>query len=124
MVDRRWIPYRKGLTSRAQSLRRDPTPAEKKLWYEFLRGLPCKFSRQKPLGQYVADFYCSRLQLVIELDGDSHYTDRAVRYDELRTAELVRQGIRVIRFTNLEVAQNFESVCTIIAAALDEQPPP
>jgi very-short-patch-repair endonuclease len=66
---RRWIPYRKTLTTRAQSLRRDPTPAEKKLWYEFLRDLPHKFTRQKPLGRYVADFYCSRCRLVIEPDG-------------------------------------------------------
>ena len=118
MTGRRWIPYRKDLTPRAQSLRRDSTPAEKKLWFEFLRDLPHKFTRQKPLGRYVADFYCSRLQLVIELDGDSHYTDRAQRYDAARTAELGLQGIRIIRFTNLEVQQNFESVCATIAAAI------
>jgi len=53
----------KSLTRRAQTLRRDPTPAEKKLWYEFLRDLPQKFTRQKPLGQYVADFYFPRDQI-------------------------------------------------------------
>jgi very-short-patch-repair endonuclease len=68
MAGPRWIAYRINLTSRAQALRRDPTPAEKKLWFEFLRDLPQKFIRQKPLGQYVADFYCSRQRLVIELD--------------------------------------------------------
>ena len=119
---RRWLAYRKALTPRAQSLRRDPTPAERKLWYEFLRDLPHKFTRQKPLGQYVADFYCSRRRLVIELDGDSHYSNRAQRYDEGRTAALERQGLRVIRFTNPEVLQNFESVCTSIVAALEEVP--
>jgi very-short-patch-repair endonuclease len=116
---RRWVPYRAKLTARAQSLRRDPTPAEKKLWYEFLRDLPYKFTRQKPLGSYVADFYCSRERLVIELDGDSHYTDRARRYDEVRSAVLELQGIRVIRFTNTEVLQDFESVCALVAAALE-----
>jgi very-short-patch-repair endonuclease len=124
MAGRRWIPYRKGLTPRAQTLRRDPTPAEKKLWYEFLRDLAHKFTRQKPLGHYVADFYCSRLQLVIELDGDSHYTDQAQRYDDARTAALGLHGVRVLRFTNLEVLQNFESVCTSIAAAMEEQSRP
>jgi very-short-patch-repair endonuclease len=119
---RRWIAYRKALTPQARSLRRDPTPAEKKLWYVFLRDLPCKFTRQKPLGQYVADFYCSRQRLVIELDGDSHYTDRARRPDEARTATLELQRIRVIRFTNLEVLQNFESVCAMVVAALKESP--
>jgi very-short-patch-repair endonuclease len=123
MAGRRWIPYRRDLTARAQSLRRDPTPAEKKLWYELLRDLPQKFTRQKPLGQYVADFYCARHQLVIELDGDSHYTDEAQRYDKARSAALEAQGIRVIRFTNADVLQNFEGVCREIVRAL-KQPPP
>jgi very-short-patch-repair endonuclease len=114
----RWIAYRKNLTPRAQALRRDPTPAEKKLWFEFLRDLPQKFTRQKPLGQYVADFYCSRHRLVIELDGDSHYTDRAQRYDQVRTDALATRGVRVMRFTNTDVLQNFEAVCAAIAGAL------
>ena len=120
MASRRWITYRKTLTPRAQAFRRDQTPAEKKLWYEFLRDLPWKFTRQKPLGRYVADFYCSCQQLVIELDGDSHYTDRAQRYDETRTTALGLQGIRVIRFTNLEVLENFEAVCGAITATLEQ----
>ena len=122
MAGQRWIPYRKSLTRRAQTLRRDPTPAEKKLWYEFLRDLPQKFTRQKPLGQYVADFYCSRQRLVIELDGDSHYTDGAQRYDGARTVALEMRGVRVIRFTNTEVVENFDAVCDAITAALGETP--
>jgi very-short-patch-repair endonuclease len=111
---RRWITYRRGLS--------DPTPAEKKLWYEFLRDLPYKFTRQKPLGHYVADFYCSRQQLVIELDGDSHYTVTAQRYERRRTAALELQGVRVARYTNTEVLQNFDSVCAEILAMLTEKP--
>ena len=72
---RPYLLYAGRLRSRAQSLRRDATPAERKLWYEFLRELPHKFTRQKPLGRYIADFYCSELRLVIELDGDSHYAE-------------------------------------------------
>ena len=124
MAGPRWIAYRTNLTSRAQALRRDPTPAEKKLWFEFLRDLPQKFTRQKPLGQYLADFYCSRQRLVIELDGDSHYTDGAQRYDEVRTAALQTRGIRVMRFTNTDVLENFEAVCAAIAIALVETPQP
>ncbi|HEX2331743.1 MAG TPA: endonuclease domain-containing protein [Burkholderiales bacterium] len=125
MTPRRpWIPYRRDLTSRAQALRRDPTPAEKKLWYEFLRDLPYKFTRQKPLGRYVADFYCSSQRLVIELDGDSHYTDEAQRYDERRTAALEVQGLRVARFTNMDVLQNFQEVCGVVLAMLSEKPKP
>jgi very-short-patch-repair endonuclease len=122
MHGRRWIGYRKGLTPRAQTLRRDPTPAEKKLWFEFLRDLPQKFTRQKPLGSYIADFYCARALLVVELDGDSHYTDRAQRYDVRRTTALEAQGIRVVRFTNADVMQNFAAVCEQIARALNDQP--
>ncbi|HYI87097.1 MAG TPA: endonuclease domain-containing protein [Burkholderiales bacterium] len=122
MPGRRWIAYRANLTPRAQALRRDSTPAEKKLWFGFLRDLPQKFTRQKPLGQYVADFYCSRQRLVIELDGDSHYTDRAQRYDQARTAALETRGVRVMRFTNTDVLENFEAVCAAIAVALVETP--
>jgi very-short-patch-repair endonuclease len=99
-------------------LRRDPTPAEKKLWYEFLRNLPWKFTRQKPLGRYVADFYCSSARLVIELDGDSHYTGGAQHYDETRTAKLEAEGVRVIRCTNKDVSETFEAVCEQIERAL------
>ena len=119
---RRWITYRRGLKTRAQALRRDPTPAEKKLWYEFLRDLPYKFTRQKPLGYYVADFYCSSQRLVIELDGDSHSTDAAQRYDRRRTAALELQGLRVARFTNTEVLHDFESVCGVVLTMLNETP--
>jgi very-short-patch-repair endonuclease len=91
-----------------------------KLWYEFLRDLPHKFTRQKPLGKYVADFYCSGQRLVIELDGDSHYTDRAQRYDQTRTATLESQGVRVMRFTNTDVSENFEAVYNAVTAALEE----
>ena len=121
-MSRRFIPYRRDLKPRSQSLRRDPSPAERKLWYEFLRDLPVKFTRQKPLGHYIADFYCSVGGLVIELDGDSHYTQSAQRYDEARTAALRESGVRVMRFTNSEVMQEFEGVCAKIVRALAEKP--
>ena len=111
---RRFVPYRRALKVRSQALRRDPSPAERKLWYEFLSGLPEKFTRQKPLGHYIADFYCSRHRLVIEVDGDSHFTGKAEQYDVGRTAQLEAQGIRVVRFTNTEVMQDFEGVCSTI----------
>jgi very-short-patch-repair endonuclease len=81
--------------------------------------LPQKFTRQKPLGRYIADFYCSSHRLVIEIDGDSHYTERGERYDSERSAALDTLGIRVIRFTNSDVMQNFESVCMTILRAFD-----
>jgi len=113
----RFVPYRRSLTPRARVLRRDGTPAERKLWYEFLRMLPEKFTRQKPLGAYEADFYCSSHRLVIELDGDSHFVGNAA-YDAVRTCQLASLGIRVVRFTNAEVLESFEGVCLKIEQAL------
>lgn len=111
-------PYRRDLKPRSQSLRRDSSPAERKLWYGFLRDLPVKFTRQKPLGHYIADFYCASQQLVIEVDGDSHFNDGGERYDTARTATLELVGIRVMRITNLEVMEQFEGVCQRIHDAL------
>src|SRR5437868_14687965 len=105
-----YLPYRKDLKRRAQALRREATPAERKLWYEFLGALPEKFTRQKPLGRYVADFYCSKQRLVIELDGDSHYQPGARRYDANRTEALQLHGLRVVPFANSDVMQTFEAV--------------
>lgn len=120
MMRRHFVPYRRALKPRAQSLRRDPSPAERKLWFELLRALPAKFTRQKPLGLYIADFYCASLRLVIELDGDSHYSDRAQQYDERRTAALEAEGIRVLRFTNTEVMRDFEGVCAMVLRVLEK----
>ena len=110
--------YRKQLMTRARANRRAPTPAEAKLWLEWLRNLPEKFTRQKPLGSYVADFYCSRQRLVIELDGDSHFAAGGQQYDSARTRVLESLGIRVLRFTNAEVMESFEAVCLEIQRAL------
>ena len=110
--------YRRKLKPRARELRRDPTPAERKLWYEFLSAHAEKFTRQKPLGRYIADFYCARKRLVVELDGDSHFTDEAVRRDEKRTRSLELEGIRIVRFTNAEVMTEFEALCGRIEEAL------
>src|SRR4051812_20021209 len=104
----RYIAYRRDLKPRARALRRDTTGPERKLWYEFLRGSPHKFTRQKPLGRYIADFYCSERRLVIELDGDSHFQDKGQQRDAMRSAELYARGVRVIRFTNVDVMQDFE----------------
>ena len=95
-------------------MRTDGTPAERKLWHDFLRGLPQKFTRQKPLGRYIADFYCSESRLVIEVDGDSHFTAVGEGHDAERTQWLKSRGIRVLRFTNAEVLQEFEGVCSVV----------
>ena len=115
-----FFPYRRRLTPVARALRRQSTPAERKLWIQFLRDLPAKFTRQKPLGAYVADFYCASRKLVVEIDGDSHFTASGGSRDTARTALLERGGLKVVRFTNEDVIQRFEAVCLEIAAILEK----
>ena len=90
------------------------TKEEKHLWYDFLRMYPVRFSRQKVLGKYIADFYSAEARLVIELDGSGHYTAEGKRYDEERTAFLEGYGLKVIRILNSEIHSNFSGVCKYI----------
>jgi very-short-patch-repair endonuclease len=115
--------YRHDLKSKARKLRKEMTPAEKKLWFQFLsKNSSHKFLRQKPIGSYVVDFYCAEKKLVIELDGDSHFKDQEmVDYDLKRTKYLLEKyQIKVVRFTNLEVMRNFDAVCGEIEKVLCE----
>ena len=98
----------------AKRLRKEMTPWERKLWYCFLRGYPVRFQRQKCIDHYIADFYCFRARLVIELDGGGHYEPEAQRTDEDRTRVLEQYGLRVIRVCNPDIDRNFEGVCTLI----------
>jgi len=87
------------------------TIPEKKLWSEFLRLFPLPVLRQKTLDNYIVDFYCAKLKLVIEIDGDSHFTENGLEYDRGRTSVLEGYGLTVIRFTNDEVMHSFDNVC-------------
>jgi very-short-patch-repair endonuclease len=68
--------------------------------------------------RYIADFYCAQKRLVIEHDGDTHYTDQAERRDGARTTALGHEGITFLRFTNAEVMHQFDAVCARIEEAL------
>ncbi len=98
----------------AKELRKNMTKEERHLWYDYLRNYPTKFTRQKVLGKYIADFYCAKANLVIELDGSQHYKDEGLLNDEKRSAYLEQYGITVIRISNLDVLKNFEGVCMYI----------
>jgi very-short-patch-repair endonuclease len=74
--------------------------------------------RQCPLKGYIADFYIHEPRLIIEVDGESHFTEEAQTYDAHRTLVLESLGLRVVRFTNDEVTYRFSSVCTQIRAIL------
>ena len=90
------------------------TPCEKKLWYQFLRSYPIRFQRQKPIGDYIADFYCAKAQIVIELDGNYHDQMQQMQADRIRTQALEKLGLKVIRFQNGEITKDFYGVITAI----------
>ena len=112
--------YNRQLVPLAKQLRKEMTKEERHLWYDFLRTYPVRFSRQKVLGKYIADFYSAEAQLVIELDGSQHYKDRSMEKDFQRTAFLEAYGLTVIRIPNNEVSRNFRGVCEYIDAAVKQ----
>lgn len=99
------------LKRNSQALRRNMTKQEKKLWYEFLKDLPKQVYRQKILGNFIVDFYCPCEKIVIELDGSQHYDGKTEQSDLIRDRVLAEAGITVLRYSNLEVSQNFDGVC-------------
>ncbi|MBI4288369.1 MAG: endonuclease domain-containing protein [Chloroflexi bacterium] len=105
------LPYNPKLLERAIELRKNLTEAEKRLWFGRLRNFKYRVLRQRPIDNYIVDFYCPRLKLVIEIDGDSHCSEEGRTYDEERTKILESYGLRVIRFTNEGVLERFEAVC-------------
>ena len=109
-----YLPYNKNLVPRAKELRKNMTLAEKKLWYDYLRDFKYRVHRQRPIDNFIVDFYCPQLKLVIEVDGDSHYTENAQEYDRQRTEILQGYGLKVIRFNNHDVLDNLAGVVTII----------
>ena len=106
--------HNKNIVPFAKELRKNMTKEERHLWYDFLKNYPIKFTRQKVLGKYIADFYCAKANLVVELDGSQHYEDVGLMNDEKRTQYLEQYGINVIRISNLDVLKNFEGVCMYI----------
>jgi len=106
----------------AQEMRKKPTKAEKCLWEQIrkLRNDGYPFRRQHPIDFYIADFYCHKLRLVIEVDGEIHFNEAAFEHDDGRTGELERLGVKVIRFTNKQVINNPDLVLIQIKDYIEE----
>ena len=108
----------------SQKLRKEATPEENHLWYDFLKDYPVQFRRQVWFGPYILDFYCAKAKLGIELDGSQHYTEETKEYDERRSNFLgINYQIRLIRFSNLDMKQNFEGVCLAIHQEVKRRSP-
>ncbi len=113
-------------------LRQQPTPFEIRLWriVHPIRQAGWHFRKQAPIGRYVVDFVCHHARLIVEIDGDSHYSEGGMARDAVRTAFLVGEGYRLLRFTNLEVMENEEAVYLAVIEAIGasgstpSRPPP
>ena len=99
------------LTKHSQQLRKGMTAEEKQLWYQFLKQLPFTIHRQKVIGHYIADFYCAKAALVIELDGTQHFETDGQKSDAQRDAYFHSLGITVLRYSNRQINQEFSNVC-------------
>ena len=117
-MSRRDNPNLKGFST---ALRKNQTKEEKHLWYDFLRQYPVRFNRQKVLGPYIVDFYCASAKLVIELDGSQHYSEEGSDDDKIRDRYLARLGLKVVRYSNLEIAREFDAVCVDISEHVKER---
>ncbi len=119
-----YAPYNVKLKELSREMRKKPTEAEKRIWEILKSGDLAKltFNRQKPLGNYIVDFYCSKAQLVIEVDGAGHREEEQRVYDEERTAYLQGFDLKVLRFWNSEVIQNPEGVYEKIIQTIKKLP--
>ena len=113
--------YNKELKSLARTNRKNMTRHEKHLWYDFLSGYEIKFVKQRPIDGYIVDFYCDKAKLAVELDGSQHFTENGEEYDKNRTKIIEKYGVEVIRFTNMQVDEDFEAVCIAIDAKVKER---
>lgn len=116
--------YNKALKPYAQKLRREMTPEEKRLWYQFLNQLPCRAKRQQIIRTFIVDFYIPSARLVIEIDGSQHCEPDAQIRDQERDAALDRLGILVLRYSNSDINQRFRDVCEDILLFIQDRTHP
>ena len=117
------IEYNKSNIPLAKVFRKNMTPWEQKLWYRFLRNYPVRFQRQKAIGNYIADFYCAKARLVVELDGGGHFTEEQTVKDNIRTKEFENKKLTVLRICNSDVDRTFYGVCEYIDLAVKQSLP-
>lgn len=113
--------HNKKLVPAAKALRKNMTKEERHLWYDFLKDYPVRFIRQKIIVKYIADFYCAKAKLVIELDGSQHFDAEGIKNDAVRTAFIEEYGIMVLRIQNDELFENFEMICDYIDSLVKQR---
>ena len=104
------IPYNKKLVQNARTLRKNMTPEERHLWYDFLKRLPFNVRRQHNILNYIVDFYIAEKKLVIEIDGIQHFSRDHTQADSIRDKELKTLGIQTLRYSNDSIRNNFSDI--------------
>ena len=106
------LKYNKNLKQISRTLRKNMTKEEIILWSRIRRKQikEVQFYRQKPIGNFIADFYCPKAKLIIELDGSQHYEKEGIKKDKIRDEYFESLGLKVLRFTNLDVLRNLNGV--------------
>jgi len=119
------LPYNKNLKEHARQLRENMTDAERHLWAKIrMKQLKdYQFYRQKPIGDYIVDFFCPKAKLIIEVDGSQHFVNETIEYDRIREEYVSSLGLKVLRFTNTEVLKHVEGVVERIAEEMNEKIP-
>jgi len=119
------LPYNGNLKQYSRQLRENMTDTERHLWTKIRRKQVkgYQFYRQKPIGDYIVDFFCPRAKLVIEVDGSQHFSDEMTEYDRIRNEYLSSLGLRVLRFTNADVLAHIERVVESIEGKIPLSPP-
>lgn len=114
--------YNKKIVPNSRILRKNMTKEERHLWYDCLKHLEVTVHRQKVIGPYIVDFYIANAKLVIELDGSQHYEEQGKEVDESRDTYLQGLGLIVLRYSNADVNQRFDSVCEDIWNHINGEP--
>lgn len=112
--DYKYTGYNSYLKDSARILRKNMTRHERHLWYDFLKNYPVKWYRQRVIDKCIADFYCSKANLVIELDGSQHFTEEGIEYDSVRNEIMEQYNLKIIHISNVDIDRNFYEVCEII----------
>ena len=115
------LPKSEGLLPLARNMRKNMTPQERKLWYLFLQRYPVKIYKQKIIDRFIVDFYCDAAKLVIEIDGSQHYEEKKQDADHIRSRQLEKHGLHVIRYSNTDINRHFREVCEDIHRIITER---